>query len=432
MKSFPTIILAIFGVFIVAGVVAIASFGKFSSFGSDEILAQATLWGTLDAGKVDSVINLYNQDNKNALQVTYQQFSEEEFDTKLTEALAENRGPDAIIISNDRLLKHEKKIYAVPFESVPERSFRDTFTEGSELYIGTNGILAFPLLVDPMVLYWNRTLFNAAGIAKPPSLWEEVTALVPELTKSDTSRNISQSAIALGEYRNVAHAKEILSLMIMQAGNPITIRTSGVLQSILSDRLNFPEIPADSAVRFYTEFANPVKPSYSWNRSLPSSREMFLRGDLAMYLGFSSELFGIQEQNPNLNFDVARMPQVRDSVQKSTFGTIYAIAVLNQSPRKPNAFQAIKLLTGNAVVQLWVDAFGLAPARRDMLATPPTDPYLTVFYRDALISKGFFDIDPVQTDAIFRSLIEDVTSGQVSINQGVGQADGKMDKLLEL
>ncbi len=432
MKSFPTIILAIFGVFIVAGVVAIASFGKFSSFGSDEILAQATLWGTLDAGKVDSVINLYNQDNKNALQVTYQQFSEEEFDTKLTEALAENRGPDAIIISNDRLLKHEKKIYAVPFESVPERSFRDTFTEGSELYIGTNGILAFPLLVDPMVLYWNRTLFNAAGIAKPPSLWEEVTALVPELTKSDTSRNISQSAIALGEYRNVAHAKEILSLMIMQAGNPITIRTSGVLQSILSDRLNFPEIPADSAVRFYTEFANPVKPSYSWNRSLPSSREMFLRGDLAMYLGFSSELFGIQEQNPNLNFDVARMPQVRGSVQKSTFGTIYAIAVLNQSPRKPNAFQAIKLLTGNAVVQLWVDAFGLAPARRDMLATPPTDPYLTVFYRDALISKGFFDIDPVQTDAIFRSLIEDVTSGQVSINQGVGQADGKMDKLLEL
>lgn len=432
MKSFPTIILAIFGVFIVAGVVAIASFGKFSSFGSDEILAQATLWGTLDAGKVDSVINLYNQDNKNALQVTYQQFSEEEFDTKLTEALAENRGPDAIIISNDRLLKHEKKIYAVPFESVPERSFRDTFTEGSELYIGTNGILAFPLLVDPMVLYWNRTLFNAAGIAKPPSLWEEVTALVPELTKSDTSRNISQSAIALGEYRNVAHAKEILSLMIMQAGNPITIRTSGVLQSILSDRLNFPEIPADSAVRFYTEFANPVKPSYSWNRSLPSSREMFLRGDLAMYLGFSSELFGIQEQNPNLNFDVARMPQVRDSVQKSTFGTIYAIAVLNQSPRKPNAFQAIKLLTGNAVVQLWVDAFGFAPARRDMLATPPTDPYLTVFYRDALISKGFFDIDPVQTDAIFRSLIEDVTSGQVSINQGVGQADGKMDKLLEL
>lgn len=430
MKSFPTVILIIFGVFIVAGVIMIASYGKFGS-SSDVVPAEAVLWGTLDKEKVNSVIDLYNQSHKNSLGVTYQHFSEEEFDTKLTEALAENRGPDAIIVTNERLLKHEKKIYPIPFTTIPERTFRDTFTEGSEIYITPNGVLALPFIVDPMVLYWNRTLFNAAGIAQPPSLWEEVTSLVPQLTRVDAARNVLQSTVALGEYRNIVHAKELLALMIMQAGNPITVRdVEGFVTSILSDRLSLPEAPADSAVRFYTEFANPVKPSYSWNRSLPSSKEFFTRGDLAMYLGFSSELFDIQEQNPNLNFDVTRMPQVRDAVQKSTFGSIYGIAILNQSPRKPNAFQALAILTGQEMSQFWVDIFGLAPSRRAMLAQPPTDPYKTVFYKDALITRGFLDPDPERSDALFGSLIEDVTSGRLMINQAITETDGKIEGLL--
>ena len=430
MKSFPTAILIIFGLFIVAGVIMISSYGKFGS-STDVIAAEAVLWGTLDQEKVNSVISLYNQAHKNALGVTYQHLSEEEFDTKLTEALAENRGPDAIIVTNERLLKHEKKIYPIPFTSIPERTFRDTFTEGSEVYIAPSGILALPFAVDPMVLYWNRTLFNAAGIAQPPSLWEEITALVPQLTRVDAARNVLQSTVALGEYRNIVHAKELLALMIMQAGNPITVRgADGFVTSILSDRLSLPEPPADSAVRFYTEFANPVKPSYSWNRSLPSSKEFFTQGDLAMYLGFSSELFGIQEQNPNLNFDVTRMPQVRDAVQKSTFGSIYGIAILNQSPRKPNVFQALTILSGQEMSQFWADVFGLAPARRAMLAQPPTDPYRAVFYKDALIARGFLDPDPEQANMVFGSFIEDITSGRLTINQAVVEADEKIGKLL--
>ncbi|MCR4275040.1 MAG: extracellular solute-binding protein [Candidatus Campbellbacteria bacterium] len=431
MKSFPTIILVIFGFFIIAGVIAVASYGKFGSSGSGDVPAQAVLWGTLDKNMIDKAVQLFNEKNDNILTITYTQFSEEAFDAKLTEALAENRGPDAIILSQERLLKHEKKIYPIPFQNLPERTFRDTFIEGAELFVGTDGILAFPLAVDPMVLYWNRTLFNAAGIAQPPLLWEEITALVPKLTKSDTAHNVLQSAIALGEYRNVNHAKEILALMMMQAGNPITIRTENGVMSSISERFGLSEVPADSALRFYTEFANPVKPSYSWNRSLIASKDLFVRGDLAMYLGFSGELFGIREQNPNLNFDVTRMPQVRDAVQKSTFGTIYAIAILNQSPTKANAFQAATILTSKEMSPFFLDILGLPPARRDALSQVPTDPYKAVFYNDALISRGFYDPDPVQTNALFSTLIEDVTSGRVSISQAVSQANGRMSQLLE-
>lgn len=429
MKTFQTILLAVFGFFIVAGVIAVASYGKFGGSGDDNVPAEGVIWGTLDDDLMLRVFNLFNDDNDNILRATYRQFPEETFDTELTNALAEGRGPDLVIITNEQLLTHEGKLYAVPFETYNERTFRDTFTEGSEIFIGPSGTLGLPILVDPMVMYWNRTLFNIEGIARPPQLWEEVTALVPKLTKSDSLFNVTQSTIALGEYRNVSHAKEIFTTMVMQAGNPVSVRTSTGFQSILNDRLDLSEVPADAAARFYTEFSNPVKPSYSWNRSLPDSRESFIRGDSAMYLGFSSELFSVQEQNPNLNFDVTRMPQVRDAVDKSTFGKIYAIALLNRSAKKANAFRTATILSGSIMAPLLADTFSLAPTRRALLARTPTDPYKTVFYQDALIARGFFDPNPAETNAIFGTLIEDVTSGRLPVSQAVSQADGKIDIL---
>ncbi|GMU74392.1 MAG: hypothetical protein AMXMBFR44_5890 [Candidatus Campbellbacteria bacterium] len=430
MKTFQTILLAVFGFFIVAGVIAIASFGKFGGGDGDTVPAEGVVWGTLDQNLFLNAVNLYNEDHDNTLKILYKQFSEDTFDEELTSALAEGRGPDMVIITNERLLQHQQKLYPVPYESLPERGFRDTYAQGAEIFLGAQGVYALPLFADPMVMYWNRILFNAEGIARPPKLWEEVTALVPQLTKSDSAFNITQSAIALGEHRNVTHAKEILATMIMQAGNPIVVRDGDKYQSILSDRLDLPETPADAATRFFTEFANPVKPSYSWNRALPDAKESFIRGDVAMYLGFASELFDIQDQNPNLNFDVTRMPQVRDAVDKTTFGKIYGVAILNQSRIKPNAFSAAVLLSGADMAPLWVNAFSLPPVRRSMLAQLPTDPYMAVFYQDSLIARGFYDADPGQTDEVFRQLIEDVTSGRLSTSLAILQADGRMDALL--
>jgi hypothetical protein len=167
------------------------------------------------------------------------------------------------------------------------------------------------------------------------------------LTVVDDSFNITRSVIALGEYDNIEHAKEIVAMLIMQAGNPITLRdAAGRPGVIMSEDLGLPEAPADSALRFYTEFANPVKPIYSWNRSLPSSRGMFLRGDLALYLGFGSELLPLQEENPNLNFDMAPVPQVRDSTLATTFGRLYAVGLVKQTDNLAGAFAAATILSG--------------------------------------------------------------------------------------
>lgn len=432
MKTFQVAILLIFGFFIVAGVAVVATFGRFGGGGGEDVPAVATIWGTLDAAVVTNVITTYNQENDNVLQVTYEQFPEATFDTELIEALAAQRGPDAIILPHEYIPRYEDKIYTIPFETLTERTFRDTYIEGAEVYLTNTGAVALPILVDPLVMYWNRTLLNAATIAQPPRVWEDLLQYSAALTETDASFNVLQSTVALGEFANVAHAKEILATLVMQAGNPLIVRDAdGGATVMLSDRLGFTEAPADSALRFYTEFANPVKPVYSWNRSLPRSTDFFLSGDLAFYLGFASELFDLQEKNPNLNFDVARIPQIEEGVLKTTFGKFYGIALMRQSDNVAGAFSAASLLAGADAGALWSEAFSLPPARRDLLSVVPTDVFTTVFFSEAIIAHAFLDPNPAESSRIFETMVTDVTSGRQSVNQAVSTANQRLQALFE-
>ncbi len=430
MRTFQTVLLAIFGLFIAAGVIALATFGKFS--GDGEVAAQADIWGTLPEEAVNHVITRYNDAHDNPLTVTYTAISPDVFDTELVNAIAAGKGPDAILIEDSKLVGYEDKLYTIPFASISERLFRDTYSEGSEVFMNREGILGLPILVDPLVMYWNRTLFNTARIANPPSYWDELIGMKEKLTVTDGSFNINQSVIALGEYTNVTHAKEVITTLILQAGNPITLRdAAGRIGVIMDDDLGLPEAPADSALRFYTEFANPVKPLYSWNRSLPSSRTMFLRGDLALYLGFGSELASLQEENPNLNFDLAPVPQVRESTLATTFGKMYAIAIIKQTKNLGGAFKTGTLLTSKDAAVLWSEELGLPPARRDLLGTPPEDPYLSTLYEEALIASSFLDPDPEKTGVIFKDLVGNITSGRMPVSRAVADASAHIKQLLK-
>ncbi len=426
MRTFQSVLLGIFGFFIVAGVIVIATFGKSGGSGED-VPAEAIVWGTLPADIVNSVVSKYNEAQSGALQVTYEAFSEAEFKQELIDALASGTGPDAIIVQGDHLAEYEDKLYTVPFESITERLFRDTYTQGSEIFVSRNGILGLPILVDPLMMYWNRTLLNTARLPEPPRFWDELVDFHPKLTKVDDSFNVLQSVIALGEYGNVDHAREIIATLIMQAGNPITLRDAGNrLGVIIADDLGLPEAPADSALRFYTEFANPVKPLYSWNRALPRSQDFFIRGDLALYLGFASELFAIRDKNPNLDFDVTAIPQIRESSFVTTFGRIYGIAIVKQTDNVAGAFRVMTLLSGSDAGALWSEKMNLPPVRRDLLAGEPQDPYQALFYDEALIASAFLDPNSSETDKAFSDMVANITSGRLSISRAVADVSARL------
>lgn len=421
LTRFQVVLLAIFGFFIIAGVISFATYQGSNSENNPPI----TIWGVIP----ENVMRRALEEpvvRANKLQITYLYKDKETLDVELTEALAEGKGPDAIIIPQSFLHKEKPKLSPISYDVISAREYKNTFIESAESLMDEMGIWGIPLTIDPLVLYWNRTSFTNAGIAEPPRTWDQIANITDKLVKKDSVGNLRGFSIALGEYSNVNHAKEILSNMIIQNGNSISFKnqSGSVNISLFGDGVKTAE-----AVAFYTSFADPVRPNYSWNRAQKNSANVFAEGSLSMYIGFGSELNEIAEKNPNLNFDITLLPQLKD-MPKSTFGSLNFIAIPRQSKNPGTALITAKVLGSKDIIKTLSDASGLPPSRRDLLTSSPDNPYAKILYDSALIAKVWEDPDPKKSKLVFKELIETVTSGRTSVSESLSVADQELQNLI--
>jgi len=428
MSNFQIGIIAVFVVLAVVGVLAFAGIGGIG--GSKDEIGSIEIWGTISKNTVNELLDNINDVDDRFSGVKYVEKDAQTYYSEFVDALASGGGPDLFLLDHDEVVRNQDKIVEVPYKSFSERDFKNTFIEEGEIYLTSTGVLGLPFTVDPLVMYWNRNIFQNAGIANPPKFWDELFVLSPKITQRDSSSNIIRSFTALGEFDNVANAKDILSAFIMQSGNPIVASTERGLQSVLGEKFGFAEPPAEAAVRFYTEFSNPVKSVYSWNRSLPNSKQLFTAGDLAVYFGFASELPGIIRSNPNLNFDVSILPQLRDSDTRMTYGRMSAIAIPRSSKNPSAAFATALALTSAGSIASLSSISDLPPTRRDLLASEQTNAILSVFYNSAIISKAWLDPSSTDSSAIFKNMVESVTSGRANLSEAINTADAELNLLL--
>lgn len=429
-NKFKIVLTSVFGFFILLGMVVFATYKSNNSANTNNV--EVSVWGTMNASLFNSFIEKYKQDKNIQFKLSYSQKDISTIDSNILEAIAAGRAPDSILIPQRLMKRYLDKVYLIPYSSLSARTFQDTFVQEADIYTQANGIFALPFFIDPLVMYWNRDILSSAGVANPPKSWSELPILAGKISKSDNNANITRSAVSFGEYSNVNNAKAILSALIMQAGSPIISSSDGVTfrSYLYSKSPTDTMIPAVSALNFFTEYSNPKKSVYSWNRSLPSSKQFFLSGDLALYFGFASEAQDLKNKNPNLNFDVAQMPQIVDAKTKVTFGDIYGFAFLRTSPNIAAAYNLISTLVSFDGVSVLLQFENVAPARRDVIAAGSSDPAKVVFYNSALISKAWVDPDTTKTDQIFKNMVEDVSSGRMTVDGSVQKASSELDNLL--
>lgn len=420
----------IISIFVLFGAIGFILFSRSGGGGSSQNNAAVVVWGTLD----ESIMRTFaEQVSTKNTSVTYVQKNQATFERDLLEALASGTGPDLFFVSQDNALKYQKFIYQIPYQSYARRTFENTFIDEARLFLTDTGIVAFPLIVDPLVLYYNRSILSSSFVTTPPQYWDELITLAPRLTQKSTSNAIMQSGIAMGTFDNVANAKELLTALMLQTGNPVVAKDSaGRWQTVMSQIVGGAVTsPADSALRFYTSFSDSTKENYTWNASLPNSRQMFANGELGLYVGFASDLPIIRSMNTNLNFDVTLLPQTRNSTLKATYGKIQALAVSKGSKNPAAAMVVANAMTNAANTTSISQQFGLPGARRDVLSVLPNQQtYLAVFANSAIISRGFADPDTAGSAGVFKRMIDNVNARIAEPYAAVQRAVADMNSLL--
>ncbi len=417
-SSFQTILLIIF---IAAFVFAVAVFsGIFSSGKGQSSTPQGTVtvWGILSSEVMQPYTTTFNSQGLD-YSISYIEKSEATFASELITALADGRQPDLVLVSSEIFSQFRDKLYPIPYAQYSERSYRDASVDGGQIFLAREGALALPLLIDPLVVYYNKDLLARENFVLPPQRWEDIARSVPLFTTRDARGNINTSAIALGEGSNIAHSRDILSALFLQAGNPIVSvdRSSGARSAAL-DTLGTQE-----ALSFYLSFSDPMSETYSWNRALPSNLQLFLSGRLAFYIGRASELFSIQSQNPNLNFDVIELFQPEGAVRPVTFGSMLGVAMLKTAPNPAAAYLALGAIASDESVDALSKGASLPPAKRSLLLVPQESPYVSVFFKAALNSFSWPDPNPAATEGIFRGMMQAITSGRSDLSTAINEAN---------
>lgn len=427
MKNFQTITLVVFIVAAVFGILVFSGAVPIGDENAPGALGNVVLWGTIRSDAILSALEEFNTANPTFI-LKYEEKSPETFDQDLLEALAQGRGPDLFFLPDNLAYRYQNKILAVPYENFSVASFKKSFAGGGEVFLTYRGILALPIFIDPLVMYFNRSTLDANAIANPPATWDEMLKMVPILTQKDQSNTIKRSAIALGQFSNIAHAKDILTALFMQVGNPIIAEENGAFLSALNERSYQYNLP--NVMKFYTSFSDPLQSVYSWNRSFANSSDSFSSENLTFYFGFGSELKSLVNKNPNQNFLPAPFPQLRDAKFKLTAARVTGLAISQFSKNLNGAALAASRLANGDFAGKLAMALGVAPARRDLLSAPSADAYSSVFYSSALYSRSWLDPSPRDTDNIFRTLIERVLSNSMTPDGALADADAKLNLLL--
>lgn len=441
----------------------------FKSSGGTPYRMPLEVWGVFDDSDVyTKLFGQYRATNPYIGDIKYRKFGEETYEKELLNALAAGNGPDIFMIRNAWIDQFKDKIVPAPDYQLTEKEVRDNFADvvAYDFVDQTDKkIYGLPFSIDSLALYYNRDIFNAAGITAPPKTWQELADLVPRLTKIDQYGNITQSAIAFGTADNINRAPAILFGLMFELGANLE-DNSGRINLFNSDA------PA-KALDFYTQFANVRSNLYSWNPDMHYSLDAFYEGRLAMMVNYSWRYETLKQKNAKLNMAVAPFPQVqgKSSANYADYWTLvvaknHDVTVQNPEDEKllpqdksardklriHEAWQLISYLTlshpnnqitlrngltGNpAVFTLTSDpaleylkVTNKPAARRDLIEKQRNDPVLGPFAVANLVARNFRQVDADGIEKIMNDMIRSVNRGEASINEALSAAQSRINTL---
>ncbi len=424
-------------IFILVGVLVVVSVLAFV-FGRKPVIGQSAkleFWG-LDSANVWSEIILAYQTKNPSVVVNYVQKNPTTYESDLVNALASGAGPDVAYIRNTWLAKHLNKFSSAPADLISATDFKNNFMEVANRDLIRSGkIYALPFYVDTLALYYNKTLFNSAGLVNPPKTWEDFNSAVKELIQKSDDGTIGRAGASLGTAGNVKYAPDILSLLMLQTG-AVMISADGKTavfdQTISSDNKTYS--PGQSALDFYTSFANSTKPVYTWNIRMPNSLDAFLQGQSAMYIGYAADVPAIQKKG--LNYGVAPIPQVKDSKKDASyidinFASYSAGAVTQKSVSKNAAWDFLVFTTGSNAAGTYLQKSLLPPARRDLIQFIQNHEALSVFGKQALSALSWPQPNENEVSKIFARMIDSVALGQSNSKEALKEAVIEVTNLLK-
>lgn len=386
------IVSIIIGLLVVIGIASAVYFFIIPRFFSNNSgSAELVYWGLWEDPKImDQIIADFNREHPE-IKIKYEKQDIKglgDYIERLTTQIQNGKGPDIFRYHNSWPLQLQGYLLPFPKDVVSSLQLDTQYYNVIKKDISENGAYyGVPLQIDTLALFYNEDLFKAADLAGPPTNWNDLTDMAATLTVPDETGNIKTAGVALGTYNNIDHASDIISLLFVQNRADL-YKLGGATKQNAIDALGI----------YYTYFAKGDENGRgkSWDASLENSKVAFANGSLAMFFGYSWDIFEIKQRNPNLNFKVVPVPQLPPD-RKETIASYWVEGVSSKTKNSKAAFEFLKYLGKKSTLEKLYKLesqtrlFGELYPRRDMQDLIAQDEMLAPFVKqaDSAVSTPF-------------------------------------------
>jgi len=283
------------------------------------------------------------------------------------------------------------------------------FADTVKADVVANGkIYGLPLALDTIVTYYNRDLLDAAGVPTPPANWTQLKETVKQVTTINQNNSLLQAGIALGAADNIPRAIDLASLLMMQNGAQMS-NANGQAAFHLSPSKEKDYFPGLEALKFYTDFADPIKEVYTWNDTQPDAFEAFVAGQVAMFYGYAYYLPLIKTQAPKLDLGVTGMTQIEGSAAPVNYTDYWVQTVSHKNKSADAAWGFLTFAARQGEVDKYLNLTRRPTALRGLVEKQKADPELAVFANQILNATHWYHgRDVLKMEEYFKQMIKEL------------------------
>jgi multiple sugar transport system substrate-binding protein len=326
--------LKIFGIsaLAVAMAVSLTGCGTTTAPKSNSII----VWGFVDPDVFAPIIKDFENNNKGVTVTYVKKTLDANYEDNSLNSILAGQGPDVWALPNDAVYRHKDQLVAVPTtlltanKLAPSKYFLPNVVSDTTF---DNQVYAMAPSTDVLQIYYNPDLFNQARTRADAALknnqtersqidnifnhfpvtWADFDAIIPWLTVRN-GNTIQTAGAAIGTSNNVSHATDLLSLLMLQ--NQTKMVSDDLSQATfdlpITDAAGSTVFPGKNSLDFYTKYANPSDPDYTWNASMPNDVDAFAQGKVAMIFSYANLMNYFAQIYPNFTYQRALVPQVGD------------------------------------------------------------------------------------------------------------------------
>lgn len=233
----------------------------------------------------------------------------------------------------------------------PSVFFESVLTSGQ--YNGTTYVL--PRDYNPVVFFYNKDLFDAAGLAYPTNdwTWDDLLIAAQALTLRDESGKVTQWGLTIRDGAgNPYWTRGLWAFIYQNGGDMISADGTQVSGHLDSDA-------TVQAIQWYADLFTKHKVTPTRELMAASnSRDLFVDSKSAMQFTGFWELYGYT-QNTNLSVGVAQLPQ---GTQRGNSLTWRGFAMNSKSQNKDAAWIFLRWISADEGARVFATA-GLTPLK---------------------------------------------------------------------